>query len=315
LVEPADYVYAVGDPFQSIFGFAGASPEHLLDWPATKTKNLDRSFRCPADIVALGERILRPTKRYFDRGIAPAAHTGSVERTRWESRWFEGLDVGSDVLCLARTRRQAARFGERLETNGLLWSPIEGTNRWSAPTRNEGLACLWRLQRREQVSPGAWREAIKLLPAKDDEGVQLLARGTKTNFKKSSRDWDNERNDVGGLTEWGATAELSRRVLDGRWTGLVTPSPAKFVATADEHGLDVAMRPPIRVGTVHAAKGLEADTVFYLTTVTHQVHRSMQDELGRDEEARIAYVAVTRAKRRLVILDEAHVSFRTEVPR
>jgi len=63
-------------------------------------------------------------------------------------------------------------------------------------------------------------------------------------------------------------------------------------------------QPKVKVGTVHSVKGAEADNVGYLTTTSQKVAAGAEDAQQHDEECRIAYVAVTRAKRNLYVINE-----------
>jgi superfamily I DNA/RNA helicase len=71
-----------------------------------------------------------------------------------------------------------------------------------------------------------------------------------------------------------------------------------------KHGAKVTSEPRIRVGTVHSVKGAEADNVAFLTTVGQRCATAMENPDQADEERRIAYVAVTRARRRLFVVAE-----------
>lgn len=55
----------------------------------------------------------------------------------------------------------------------------------------------------------------------------------------------------------------------------------------------------IRVGTIHSAKGAEAETVVLLTDVS----RTTYENIDSDAELRVWYVAVTRARRHLRIVE------------
>ena len=57
------------------------------------------------------------------------------------------------------------------------------------------------------------------------------------------------------------------------------------------------------LSTVHQAKGLEWDTVFVinLTEGAFPNDRAKREEGGLEEERRLFYVAVTRARRRLIL--------------
>ena len=79
------------------------------------------------------------------------------------------------------------------------------------------------------------------------------------------------------------------------------------VTLGDEfaNGANVGVRPEDRIvlSTIHQAKGLEWDTVFVMGLCDGQFpnHRAMSEEDGLEEERRLFYVAVTRAKRSLYL--------------
>jgi hypothetical protein len=55
----------------------------------------------------------------------------------------------------------------------------------------------------------------------------------------------------------------------------------------------------------NSVKGMEADNVAFLTTIGKRVEQGMEDADQHDEEQRIAYVAVTRARRNLYVINES----------
>ena len=62
--------------------------------------------------------------------------------------------------------------------------------------------------------------------------------------------------------------------------------------------------PKIHLTTVHSAKGREADLVIVIPDMTRRTYEAYLDSRsgGREAENRVAYVAVTRAKHRLIIV-------------
>jgi hypothetical protein len=75
------------------------------------------------------------------------------------------------------------------------------------------------------------------------------------------------------------------------------------VSTRDRDAYRAAMKagqwgqaPQVRVSTIHGAKGDEADHVAALECCSRSPARNLQDEVRCEEETRLGYVAVTRAR-------------------
>ena len=77
-------------------------------------------------------------------------------------------------------------------------------------------------------------------------------------------------------------------------------------------GADTFKDVPIKLLTVHAAKGSEADNVIVLTNVPRAVQNTIQEQES-DTEVKVFYVAVTRAKKKLYLMtqDERKVNYKT----
>ena len=65
------------------------------------------------------------------------------------------------------------------------------------------------------------------------------------------------------------------------------------------------------IGTIHSAKGREAETVLLFDDVTRRVLNGMNTDQGLEDERRIWYVGMTRAKERLVIVNNFFHDFST----
>lgn len=296
------WCYVVGDPFQSIYGFAGSSSKCFMSWPADKERIMPKSYRCPKPILELGERCLRRMRRgYFNRNIAPADHEGSVSEAPSIDEITETLDPREDWLLIARTNFQASRIFASLVASGkpAKWTTsLKGT-----PSRTVGLTGLYLLEQGKPITGHQWAKAMELLPARDKTGDVLLGRGEKTKWKnpEQAAQWDlifpNE------LDQVGATEKLRSRLATGDWVGLVDRA-SDWRRSAAKWGVELAVEPKVRVGTIHSVKGAEADNVAFLTTTSQRVQKGEIVEDQHDEECRIAYVAVTRARRNLHIINE-----------
>lgn len=297
------WCYVVGDPFQAIYGFAGSSAECFLAWPAKKERTMPKSYRCPKPILDLGEQCLRRmTKtKYWDRGVAPADHEGSVLEDDGIDAAVSAVDPRESWLFLARTNFQASRLKAALQAAKV---PCRWAKGHDGPTaRDEGMAALWTLEQDGSVTGQQWARAIELLPIKDKTGAPILARGTRTHWAERNPGIDHlfvsDIDKIGG-----GEPALVEAVRTGRWCGLVDDGE-RWREQAVRWGVELASRPRVLCGTIHSVKGAEADHVAFLTTTSAIVERGKQNPRQADEEHRLAYVAVTRTRRTLRVINES----------
>ena len=298
------WCYVVGDPFQAIYGFAGSTAECFLSWEADKVRTMPKSYRCPAPILELGEKCLRrmsPKGGYFDRGILPADHAGSVTEIDDIDELVKKIDPTHDWLLIARTNFQAGRLFAAMCSYR---KPARWTSTNDGPTsRTLGMHALYGLAKGEPVTGLQWSKALELIPQKTKGGVTMFIRGMKAQWKKPETIMKWDVIFPGELEAVGASPHLIAAIQSGEWVGLVDDGLA-WKKQADEWGPELAAEPRVRVGTIHSVKGAEADNVAILTTTSKRVMASEEDETQHDEECRVAYVAVTRARRNLFIINE-----------
>ena len=299
--DSVKWCYVVGDPFQAIFGFAGSSADCFLGWPAEKERTMPKSYRCPAPILALGERCLRRMHRgYFDRGVAPADHAGRIYESETEVP-LVAARPDEDWLFIARTNYEAGRLYASLHAAG---KPAKWVKQPEGLTvRGQGLAALYALEKGQHVSGKDWGRAMELLPTVNKGKEPMLVRGAKTGWaKKHADEWDVIfQNDLENV---GATPALVSQIRSGAWCGLVDRGQ-EWRRHAERWGPELASDSKIRVGTIHSVKGMEADNVAFLTTTSKRFEQNALDDRDQhDEECRIAYVGVTRARRNLYVINE-----------
>lgn len=316
LITYADWVYVVGDPFQAIYSFAGADSRYFMGWPVTpgKRRVMPKSFRCPAPVHLFGETILQGCSDYWDRGIAPADHTGDVARLSYDHRLAAMVNPSESWLLIARSNFQAGRLASLLNKQGIPWIPTKGHGGWDAPARNAALEAMLDLEFGEPIDGAQWKAALKHLPTKVDD-AQLLVRGTKAKFEddkyRAAELHPHVR--VGELDQLGATEELKQRVQDGRWRALIDKGE-QYAQAVERWGHGVVRNPSVRVGTIHSVKGAEADNVMLLTTISLPVVRGQVTPQGRDEELRVFYVGATRARKNLYVVHEHRARYAMRLP-
>lgn len=301
------WAYVVGDPFQAIYGFAGSSAKCFMDWDVQKERTMPKSWRCPPPIARLGEECLRQMHSgYFDRGISPADHEGSVSVCQDIDDVVSQIDPHDSWLMVARTNHQASRIMASLFASGI---PAKWTTSPEGTTNKAtGMIALHSLENGKPISGRQWMRAVELLPAnmKTNDGVKKgLVRGTKTKWKNAeyADDWDVIFPDELGMV--GCCEDMTAAIMKGEWVKYVDNGQT-WRKQADRWGAELAAEPKVRVGTIHSVKGAEADNVGLLTTVSKRVQDGRDATQERhNEECRIAYVGVTRARKTLHIINEA----------
>lgn len=81
----------------------------------------------------------------------------------------------------------------------------------------------------------------------------------------------------------------------------------------EKHGIEaLARKPKVTIGTIHSVKGGEADCVYVCPDISMQAAKGFNNSVSeRDSIYRLFYVAVTRAKNEVVVLDPATKHFFT----
>ena len=92
----------------------------------------------------------------------------------------------------------------------------------------------------------------------------------------------------------GVSEDQNPRDISGR------PLVADFSVDGYGQSPAVADKPRIRLATIHGSKGGEADHVVLLPDMARRTHEEML--VQPEDEARVWYVAATRARRQLTLV-------------
>lgn len=305
------WVWLVGDPFQSIHTWCGASAKHFLSWGTEDRSIMPRSYRCAPPIMALGERCLQSLPDYWDRKIAPADHDGEVvESDNYEDDLCD-IDPRCETLVIARTNRHVKKIAKVMEDIGL---PFRRTKAKEGTLNKDiGMAGLWKLQHGSSATAEEWTQAMSLLPSKTVDGRTWLVHGSKARWERGLKEsFDHIFPEE--LYRVGATEELRAAIAAGKW-GDLCDGGQNWVKAAKRWGVEAVERPKVRIGTIHSVKGQESDTVILLTSVGGTVKAGEEASEARfAEERRIEYVACTRARKKLIVAHDPRERNRMELP-
>jgi hypothetical protein len=81
----------------------------------------------------------------------------------------------------------------------------------------------------------------------------------------------------------------------------VSVSERSYIRAMLRRGEKITKEPRIKLSTIHAAKGGEAENVILLTDISNRIYKSFQS--NPDDESRVFYVGLTRAKENLFLIE------------
>jgi DNA helicase-2/ATP-dependent DNA helicase PcrA len=297
-----DEICVVGDPRQTIYSFTGASPAYLTgfpaEFPAATVIRLVRNYRSTPEVVTLANKLVAAAGRSGPGALVAQRPAGPAPRltehpdepdeaaavARQVRTLLKGGTPAAEIAVLVRTNAQTAVYEQALAEAGLSFQ-LRGAERF-----------FDRDEVRQAV--GLLRAAARSAAAADDPVAEVRAI----------------------LASIGLTAQppAGRGTARERWESLesLAQLAADFFAASPEAGLpdlsaELAVRSAIghapamagvTLASLHSAKGLEWQVVFLpgLTDGTVPIVYAQTDE-AVEEERRLLYVGITRARERLYL--------------
>lgn len=286
-------ICVVGDPNQTVYSFAGASSEHLLrfgeDFPNAITVTLDRNYRSTPEIVHVANALVPDSPLE----LVPTLANGPEPKLR---------SVPTDA---DEARAIAASIAANI----------------AAGTKPEDIAILYRINSQSVILESALAGAgvpfrvrgSRFFEEQTVRETMLILRGTSaTNPTMSARDALGMilREHFGWVSKppvnpverhsWNVLAAI-QSLADA----LPDSATAADLLADLTHRAEADVEPTVNavtLSTIHAAKGLEWDTVYIAGVSEGLLPLSFAtDDAAIAEERRLLYVAVTRARKELTL--------------
>ena len=291
-----DDVCVVGDASQTIYSFAGATPEYLLGFAGTHQDavvvRLEQNYRSTPAIIESANRLMRGRPGALSLHATPDAARGPLPATSTHK------NDSQEARAIAQSIAAEIAEGTRPENIAILYRINVQSAALEAALGDAGVPYLVRGSTRffdlREV-----KEAIMMI-----KGASISITGEPI-FKTVS--------DVLRSLGWTQDAPESRGAVRDRWEslnalmGLAEEAPAgislkEFVSDLLERqaGQHEPTMSAVTLATLHSAKGLEWDSVYIAGVSEGLLPITYAKGLEAiDEERRLFYVGVTRARRKL----------------
>lgn len=306
-------IMVAGDDDQTIYSWGGADPRYLLDYPGEEII-LEKSHRVSSDILRQAETLINKVAtrkmKHMESEHAGGSFVHLIHPLNEDIIPHIPTDLKTTVFFLFRTKYLAQLFIKRfLIPYGVPFTKLRPnmsvSNVWD-PRLAIIRGAMVKLDKNRPLSHWEVEYLVKILPSCSKGYVTdgFVYYGMKSKKAKNHRaekhdTWTREDlfSDVfSKLPRWN-NREILKELTVGQQNAYVTHMRSNFTELLPEN---------VKIGTLHSAKGLEADVVFVFNNHTQKTEDELQKHGVRawEQEARLYYVGITRARKKCVLIDD-----------
>lgn len=302
----------VGDVAQTIYSFAGACPEYLanftLSYPEATVVRLVRDYRSTPEVVELANRVLSKARADDGKPLRGTVTLVSQKKTGPKVVFSSFENDFAEANYVAEQIRALNARGESLTDIAILYRARSQSSSYEQALGQAQIPYLVRggeeFFKREEIRSTilALRAEAKRVPA---EPIDLEERVKRVLI---TRGWDpNAQFREGEVGDrWAALAALLEFTKDEECRGKDLAEFVRILEARGSYQLGLPIQ-GVTLTTLHAAKGLEWKTVFLVGVAEGLLPINLaKDAASKEEERRLLYVGVTRAKENL------HISYSQE---
>ncbi len=318
-------ITVIGDPNQAIYGFRGADAAFInafiKDYPQAKVFHLEKSYRCTDNILNASSHVVSGIKReeLYLRGIEKGTkiiikefNTGKseaefiarqIEKMIGGLRFFSmdsGITDGnkeesyslSDFAVLVRINQQIEAIEKAFKDHSIPYQKVGELPFYRSQPFvllvdlikiivNPDNILLSNITDKLKINQSKLHDLVNFL--KENKLSDLIKNLIQNYFKEIKDDYKNEMD---------ALFEITKDFED---------NPSGFInSLSTSQSIDLYKKDAeaVKLMTMHSAKGLEFDTVFIAGCSDKILPFSLFDnyDVNIEEEQRLLYVAMTRAK-------------------
>lgn len=335
LAGPSRQITAVGDASQSIYGWRGADYKNLTaltrDFPETTIINLEQNYRSTQTILDAANSVISQNKNHpvlklftLRKSLEPIhlyEANDEIDEANYVCQKVKELEIKGlaykEIAILYRMNSQSRVVEEAFLKNNIPYVLVGGLRFYDRAEVKDILAMLrYVYNRKDDLSLGRLYKSLGKRRTesfvggidtinKDSDSIDILNSAVNmSNYmtKFDSTDEDDVKH-IDNIDELKSVASTFPKLSDF----LENVALVQNEYSLQEKNKDKTKQTGVRLMTLHASKGLEFEAVFLLGfeegLLPHS--RSAMDPKEVEEERRLCYVGITRAK------DFLHITYTT----
>ncbi|WP_135852136.1 UvrD-helicase domain-containing protein [Halorussus salinus] len=322
-----EQVLIAGDDDQVVYAWQGADPGLLLEEGGNDVI-LDTSHRLPSEILRVVQQEVHHIDKRQEKNLSPRKQGGTVEQVDSPSMLELVRNVrytieehDGTLMLLFRARYQMFRFIDEFIDEGIPFKCLTDQRMWTDRLQQYVDA----VEKMDAEEPITGLQARRLADMLQDSAFGTSERDDlfdAIDERKEEADTDDlaeievEHDFVTDFAPFmpgpASAADMVRKVTSFQKNSM------RAYFGGDYEGMDADR---VRIGTIHSAKGREADHVFVATDLTEKVVEQMAATVDgpvdgeeftsttdpvptlTDNERRVFYVGMSRARERLVVME------------
>jgi DNA helicase-2/ATP-dependent DNA helicase PcrA len=269
------YVILAGDDDQAIYGWAGADVKKFQQETSKKDIILPQSYRVPKQVQSLADKILDRIPQ--DRRIAKTWRAREEEGKIQYVMDLDGLPLhDGEWLILARYNDRLNKLMPTLKDMGIYYQ-YKGRKSYKS-SLFRSILNYTRWQKGELLSLSEVKDILECSPLLllDEPKEEKMYDLTELGFDKKANWYDIFETDY---------------------------EECLYIREMLSYGEKLLKDARVKLSTIHAAKGGEAENVLLILDNTKTIRESAEkNEDKADEENRVWYVGVTRTKQNLYVM-------------
>lgn len=294
LIAPHNNIFIVADDDQSIYGFRGAAPKHLMrfvdKFDNVRRYYLEQNYRSCKEIVNLACSVIKKNKERYDKTLfTENKHKGKVRILSFKDSIAQTQYVCADLsrqtgTCgiLYRNNSSVLLIKAGLNINQINYTVSDNTVKtYQIHLINKYIEQVRTLYRNTGLVIPGMRRAFNII--------------TQNGFDKYAQEYCEK---TGQRRRYKEQIMSFLQFINSKCKSL--EEIIRFLDLIDQN-IEQASD-DLYLSTIHGAKGLEYDNVYLIDMVQEEFPGHNNVSPGQlEEERRLFYVAITRARNNLTI--------------